>query len=252
MEITVLGCSGSVPGPDSPASGYLIEADGWRLGVDLGFGALGSMLSVLDPVELDALLLSHLHADHCADVSALTVLLRHRPGSGRNEKLPVYAPDEPEARLVAALAPTTERRQHDTLSDVYTFHQLGEDTITVGPFSITCRQVAHSVPTYGFRVTCGSATLTYTGDSGPCPQLDELAAGADVLLAEASGLDVDTTADHLSGTQAGSLAERAHVGRLVVTHVPPWVNQHAVRTEAASAYSGDSVLAHRWQHITIP
>ncbi|HEY7597041.1 MAG TPA: MBL fold metallo-hydrolase, partial [Actinophytocola sp.] len=95
MLLTVLGCSGSAPGPHAACSGYLVEADGFLLGVELGNGTLAELQAVRDPFALDALLFSHLHPDHCADFSALTVLRRYHPAPSRDPRvprLPVHAP----------------------------------------------------------------------------------------------------------------------------------------------------------------
>ena len=95
MKITVLGCSGSVPGPGLPTSGYLVEADGFRIVADLGAGTFGKLQTHCSPFDLDAVLLSHLHLDHCADFAALTTFRRHHPRPPYDpsvRKLPVHAP----------------------------------------------------------------------------------------------------------------------------------------------------------------
>ena len=79
MLLTVLGCSGSAPGPRAPTSGYLVECRGVRLVIDLGNGTLAELSARMNPFDIDALLFSHLHADHCADFSALVVLRRYHP-----------------------------------------------------------------------------------------------------------------------------------------------------------------------------
>ena len=102
------------------------------------------------------------------------------------------------------------------------------------------------MPAYGFRVTAGGKTLAYTGDTGPCPALDELAAGADLLLAEASFRHGDDNPAnlHLTGRQAGELAGRHRVERLVLTHVPPWHRVDDLVREADDVYrDGELVRA---------
>ena len=81
MKLTVIGCAGSAPGPKSPASCYLVEHDGFRLVLDLGNGAFGPLQGLLDPATIDAVFLSHLHADHCLDVAPFVVWHRY---SGRS------------------------------------------------------------------------------------------------------------------------------------------------------------------------
>jgi ribonuclease BN (tRNA processing enzyme) len=254
--LTVLGCSGSVPGPNAPASGYLVEADGVRLSVDLGNGTLAALQGRdHDPFAVDALLLSHLHPDHCADFAALTVLRRYHPAppyDPRQHRLPVYAPAEAPGRLAAAYAPDATELAGTDLSDVYSFHPLADETLDIAGFSVTAARVCHPCEAYGLRFERGGRTLCYSGDSGPCPALVDLAAGADVLLAEASWTHApDRPADmHLSGREAGELATRAGVGRLLLTHVLPWTDSAAVLAEARAAFTGPADLAE--QDATYP
>lgn len=241
--LTVLGCSGSAPAPGAPASGYLLEADGYRLGIELGNGTLAELP---DPFALDALMFSHLHPDHCADFSALTVLRRYHPAAPAGQ-LPVYAPTEAPSRFAAAYSPDEAERLSADLSDVYSFHALCIGTRQIGPFEVRAAAAAHPCEAYCFRISCGGRTLVYTGDTGAFAGLAPFAAGADVLLAEASWT---SSADrpvalHLSGTEAGALAAAAGVGRLLITHVPPWTDKAAVFAEAQEAFGGPAELVVR-------
>ncbi|MET0133101.1 MAG: MBL fold metallo-hydrolase [Kibdelosporangium sp.] len=247
MLLTVLGCSGSVPGPNSPASGYLLEADDFLMAMDLGNGTLAELQCHCDPFLLGALLLSHLHPDHCADFTALTVFRRYHPKPSKDpraHRLPVYAPSEAPQRFANAYAPDAAELAYTELSDVFDFQPLREATVEIGPFEVTALRVVHPCEAYGFRVTYGGRSLVYTGDSAPCEALDKLAEGADVLLAEASWTHGPDRPEglHLSGREAGELAYRASVRRLLVTHVPPWTDREAVLAEARLAYQGDAQL----------
>jgi ribonuclease BN (tRNA processing enzyme) len=241
VRLTILGCSGSIPGPNAAASGYLIEADGFLLGIELGNGTLAQLQSVRDPFDLDALVLSHLHPDHCADFSALTVLRRYHPNPPyprRPRQLPVYAPVDAPSRLANAYAPNELERADTDLSDVYAFHPLSGEPVRVGPFEVSAVEVDHPTPAFGLRVRHDGRTVAYTGDTGPCSALDELARGVDVLLSEASWTHRPERPSgvHLSGRQAGELARRAGVGRLLLTHIPPWTDRDAVFTEAVTVF----------------
>lgn len=243
VRMTILGCSGSIPGPDTAASGYLLEADGFVLGLELGNGTLSRLQAVRNPFDLDALVLTHLHPDHCADVSALTVLRRYHPDPPydvRPRRLPVYAPAETPTRLANAYAPHEAERLTTDLSDVYDFRTLTTRAVTVGPFELTAVRVDHPTEAFGVRLSAGGRTLAYTGDTGPCAALTELAKGADVLLSEASWTDAADrpTGVHLSGRQAGEVAARAGVGRLLLTHIPPWTDRAAVLAEARAEFGG--------------
>jgi len=243
----VLGCSGSAPGPHAPSSGYLLEAEGFTLGVELGHGTLAELQAVRDPFELDALVFSHLHPDHCADFTALTVLRRWHPAPSVDpwrHRLPVYAPKEAPSRFAAAYAPDQREREEADLSDVYDFHPLAPGARDIGPFAVTAAELVHLCETYGFRFDHGGRTLAYTGDTGVCDTLDELVAGVDTLLGEASWTHSDDRPKgvHLSGRELGEVATRAGVGRLLITHVTPWTDPNAVLAEAKAAYDGDVAL----------
>lgn len=252
VRLTVLGCSGSVPGPDIPASGYLISDDiddnPIRLVVDLGNGTLARLQTIVDPFAIDALLFSHLHSDHCADFSVLTVLRRYHPAppyNTRAHRLPVYGPSDTCGRLTAAYACNAEEIAETKLTEVFEFHQHTTTPVDIAGFTVTATPVDHVCEAYGMRIERGARSIAYTGDTGPCDALDALADGVDTLLAEAAWTDHPSrpTGLHLSGRQAGELAARAGVGRLVVTHVQPWVDASAVLAEAKAAFQGDVVLA---------
>lgn len=233
-----------MPGPNSAASGYVVEADGFVLGLDLGNGTLAQLQALRDPFDLDALVLSHLHPDHCADMTALTVLRRYHPAppyDPMRRRLPVHAPEQAPARLANAFAADETERGEADLSDVYDFHALSKGTRRLGPFDVVTVPMDHPTPAFGVRLSHGGRTLAYTGDTGSCDELDKLAAGVDVLLAEASWTDApDRPAGvHLSGRQAGELAARAGVGRLLLTHIAPWTDPAAVLAEARGAFGGD-------------
>ncbi|MPZ65813.1 MAG: MBL fold metallo-hydrolase [Pseudonocardiaceae bacterium] len=240
MRLTVLGCSGSVPGPDSPASGYLLRAGGIAVALDLGNGTLGALQRVLDPFDLDALVLSHLHPDHCADVPSLVVYRRYHPEPPHRRRLPLHAPTEAPTRLAAASATSAAELATTDLFDVFDFRPLGPRTIHIGGFEIVTAEVAHPCEAYAIRVSHGGHSLVYTGDTGPCDHLAGFAAGTDVLLAEASWPHrADNPAGvHLSGREAGELAAASGSGRLLLTHVPPWTSPQQVLGEARTAHDG--------------
>jgi ribonuclease BN (tRNA processing enzyme) len=243
VRLTILGCSGSVPGPGKAASGYLIEAEGFLLGLDFGNGTFAELQARHDPFALGALVLSHLHPDHCADFGALTVLRRYHPAPPFDvhaRKLEVHAPENAPARLAKAYAPNDVELAETDFSDVFSFHALNSETARVGPFEVRAIPVNHPTEAFGVRISHGGRTLAYTGDTGPCANLDELAHGADVLLAEATWTDAPERPPgvHLSGKQAGALARRAGAGQLLLTHIAPWSDAAAILAEANAEFPG--------------
>ena len=221
MRLTVVGCSGSGPGPTSAASCYLVEHDGFRLVLDLGNGAFGPLQAHVDPGDVDAVFLSHLHADHCLDVAPFVVWHRYAAGT-RPPRVPLHAPIGADRRLALAYS-----EEGDPLTDVFDFVFVGPGSFSLGPFEVTTARTAHPVECYAIRLDVGGRSLVYTGDTGPSPAVVALARGADVLLAEAAHPQVEglPAALHLTGRQAGEHAAEAGVGRLLLTHVPAWVDR---------------------------
>lgn len=248
MRLIVLGCSGSGPGPTSPASGYLLDTGDAHLVMDLGNGTFGALQRHLDPWTLDAVLFSHLHPDHCADFSALVVHRRYHPRppfDARARRLPVHAPAEAPTRFAAAYAPSSAELAETVLTDVFDFHPHTDGgRVQVAGATVTASRVDHPCDAYGLRVEHDGRSLVFSGDTGPCAGLVELARGADVLLCEATWPHVLPSWDepprgvHLSGRQAGEHAAAAGVGRLLLTHVPPWFDGQELLAEAKAAYDG--------------
>lgn len=258
LRVTVVGCSGSVPGPDSPGSCYLVQADGadrtWSLVMDLGGGALGPLQRYIDPLDLDAVLLSHLHPDHCLDLTGLYVLHRHRPARGPADdrrRMPVFAPEGADQRLARAYGVAAA----ESVDGVFDFGVLADRVrFQVGPLQVTAVAVNHPVPTFGFRIETGHAVLAYTGDTDDCAALDELMTGADLVLADSAFVEGrDTQPDvHLSGRRAGRAATRAGgVGTLVLTHLPPWNDPDVCRAEAQQTWSRGLRVATQGAHYQI-
>lgn len=241
MKLTIVGCSGSFPGPDSPSSCYLLEAEGFRLVLDLGNGALGALQRYADLADIDAICLSHLHADHCLDVCAYHVVRTYSP-HGPFGRLPIYAPADAPRRLAAAYGMPDE----PGLDTTFSFHALSPGTLRIGPFDVTVAPMNHPVETYGFRVSYGGASVAYSGDTGECTELVNLAKDADVLLCEASFLDEPglPAGLHLNGRQAAEHAARAGVGTLVLTHLVPWYDRRRILDDAGrGGFTGRIQLA---------
>ncbi|MEU8619234.1 MBL fold metallo-hydrolase [Streptomyces sp. NPDC048623] len=242
MKLTVVGCSGSFPSAESACSSYLVEADGFRLLLDMGNGALGELQRHIGLYDLDAIFLSHLHADHCIDMCGYFVARYYRHDGGRCPAIPVYAPEGAEQRLTTAYADTPTP---GAMGEVFDFRTLASGSFEIGPFQVRTEKVSHPVEAYAIRVEHAGRVLTYSGDTGVCDALDELAADADLFLCEASfthGKE-DIPALHLNGREAGAHATRAAARRLVLTHIPPWTDGEQNLADAREVYGGPAELA---------
>ncbi len=243
MKLTVVGCSGSYPGPDSPASCYLLESSRegrtWRILLDLGSGALGALHRYVDPLAIDGVFLSHLHADHCLDLTGFYVLRKYHP-TGHKPRIPVWGPEGTADRMARAYdLPTDPGMRHE-----FEF-RTHDGPVEVGPFSVEPIPVEHPVAAFGLRVTADGRTLGYSGDTGPCAGFDEVAKDVDLLLAEASfnSREDNPTKLHLTGAECGDAATRSGSRRLVLTHVPPWHDPQDALVEARATYAGEIELA---------
>jgi ribonuclease BN (tRNA processing enzyme) len=264
VKLTIIGSSGSFPGPGSPASCYLVTADGpspdgtgtktWRILMDLGNGSLGTLQRYMALDDIDAVLLSHLHPDHCMDLCGLHVAIRWNPYGWKGvPRVPVYGPAATAGRMAIAYGLDPE----PGMQEEFDFHswQAGVP-VTVGPFTVTPVPVRHPIDeAYALRVeTTGAGTdgtpehqvLTYSGDTDSCAGLVEAARGADLFLCEAAfqeGRDDGIDGVHLTGRRAGQMATEAGARRLLLTHLPVWTDPLAASIEARETYAGDLAVA---------
>jgi ribonuclease BN (tRNA processing enzyme) len=236
VRLWVLGRSGGYPRPGEACSGYLVESGDLRVLVDLGHGVLSRLLLRVDVYRLDAVVLSHLHPDHVADLPALRVALRwgRRPPSWRG-RLPVLAPAgaaEYFAHVVGE--PTLEELDFYGLPD--------SESVDLDGLRLRFRRTRHPVETYAVRVEGPGGVLVYTADTAPSEAVAELGSGADLLLAEATlseaYADRAEAAGHMTGAQAGALARAAGARRLLLTHFFPTTDPQESVTAAQKAFGG--------------
>lgn len=246
VQISVLGGCGAWPEAGSACSGFLVEDEGFRLLLDAGYATFPRLLELIPAAALDAVLISHGHPDHCAD---LNPLLRARAlVDDPPPALPVYAP--PRA-LDAVLA--LDRPGMLDLAIALQEFEPGR-TLSIGPFDVATRLLPHWLPNAGVRLAAGGTVMAYTGDSGPDPAVVDLARGADLLIAEATYVEQvpdDGAAFLTSAAQAAVQAAQAGSGRLLLTHLSPGTDAARAAAVAERAFTGHIDVARSGLHITL-
>jgi ribonuclease BN (tRNA processing enzyme) len=240
MELTVLGGCGAWPTATQPCSGYLIVSEGFRLLVDPGYATFPALLGHGAAEEIDAVLVSHGHPDHCADINPLLRARALRDDDALPAPLPLYAPP---GALDAVLA----LDRAGMLADAYSLHEFvpGAD-FEIGPLRVETRLLPHSVPNAGVRLTDPHGTvLVYTGDTGPSPLVPELAHGADLLLSDATHPEVVLADDGLllTARQAGEYAAQAGAAELMLTHLWPGTPHADAIRAARDSFTGPLSVA---------
>lgn len=249
MRLTVVGCAGSYAGPDSPASCYLVQAEQggrtWSVLLDLGNGALGALQRYVGLDAVDAIVISHLHPDHCADIAGYYIVRTFHP-DGAMPPLAVHAPAGAAARL-SRIHAVADEEGDEHLRQRFDFHDMAhEQSFTVGPFTITPHRVEHPVEAYGMRIEADGAVLAYTGDTDTSPNLLGLLTGSTLALTDSAFIDGrdEAVGIHLSGSRAARAAvDAGGVDRLMLTHIPAWNDPEVCRAQAAEIWSGEVELA---------
>ena len=254
MKLTIVGCSGSLSGPDSAASSYLVQAPYqdriFSLLLDCGPGAMGALYRYLDPREVDAIALSHLHADHCLDLCGYYVAALYSPNAPW-PRCPVYAPANAASRIAQAYEVPNGDSGASELGPSIAEHfdwRIWQPSQRIGPFTVRTVRVNHPVEAYAIRVQEDNprgGAMVYSGDTGLSEALVQLANGVDLLLVESAFLDHPDNPHgmHLSGAQAAAIGQDAGVAAIVLTHIPPWHDPDRVLAEATPHFDGPVSLA---------
>jgi ribonuclease BN (tRNA processing enzyme) len=235
LTLTVLGCDGTYAGPGGACSGYLVRSETTSLWVDAGSGTLSALQRHVALADLDAVIVTHAHPDHCLELPVLRNALRFGVGV--------------EGLAVVTTAEVRDLVEHLTGGAEPTFAWqvvTGGDTLDLGDLHCTFAGTDHPVETLAVRVDHDSHSLVYTADTGPRFTLAGLvpAGGVDLALCEATvPADREGEAPHLSGRQAGTIAAAAGARRLVLTHLAPGSDPVARRAEAATTYDGPITVA---------
>lgn len=250
LKLTVLGKSPAWQDADGACSGYLLEAGGARVLLDCGNGVFGKLRKYRDYVDVDAILISHLHADHFFDLVPYAFALIHAP---RQQPVPVDRwPGTDSPARPKLYSPPGSRAVFRKVSGMWGLENLVDDAfemyeydssrqIQIGDISIGFREVPHFIQTHAIGVDLpGGRRVVYGADCSPNDALVEFAEGADLLLAEATLPRAERTGfrGHLTPAEAGQHAARAGVGKLVVTHFSDELDEDWVLSEARREFAG--------------
>jgi ribonuclease BN (tRNA processing enzyme) len=230
LNVTVLGCSGSYPGPGGACSGYLVDDGTTRIWMEAGSGTMANLQRYCTFDELDAIVLSHEHPDHWSDLEGWAIVWQYRL---ERSDFPVYAP--------AGLREHTYKPD----SPAFAWHEVaGGDTVRIGTMDLTFSKTDHGPNTLAVRVDAGGRSLGYSADTGPAWSLAALGPGLDLVLCEATvPIEEEHTMQHLSARQAGSSARCAGAGRLVLTHLWSTLDPEQARRDGAEAFGGPVEVA---------
>ncbi|MEU0807930.1 MBL fold metallo-hydrolase [Streptomyces sp. NPDC005970] len=237
LRLTVLGCATPYPSVDNPCSGYLVSSGDTRIWVDAGTGTLGPLQRHVRLDELDAIWISHLHADHSADLltayyGALFADIQLAA------PIPLYGPPGIADRLAHFLTNTSERSPVESAFAIDELHDGHQ--VRVGALTLTSRAVAHGIPAFALRAEAEGRSLVYSGDTAPCAGLTSLAEGCDVLLCEAESAERPSTGEQVHHTpeDTGDTARAAGAGRLIVTHVGRFLTPQQAVARASARFPG--------------
>jgi ribonuclease BN (tRNA processing enzyme) len=234
---TTLG-SAPYPRPDEPCSGYLLQGDGANVLVDVGGGVLAALQNYINLDDLHAVWISHLHADHFADMPLLYYAWAYSQTSMR--KIPVLGP----AGWAKRVEDFVKSASAHHMSDIFQVVELKDRGIAeIGKLKIQARAVEHGVPAFGLTARLGDSSLAYTGDSGPCDNLVALAEGVRVLVSEVGTDAIEIPSVHCSPEDAGITAQHAGVRRLILTHLSPNLSEEEAIERAAEQYRGPIEVA---------
>lgn len=235
MKLTCIGRYGPYPRAGASCSCYLLQVNEKNIVIDMGCGSLTKLLGLLRVADIDALVLSHLHADHMGDVLTLRYALDASKKMGqRQQSLPVYLPGQPETE--SGLISKHGMIDAHLISDGMNANICGVD--------VTFSLMPHAVPSYAMKFCAEGKTFVYSGDTKENDKLAPFAAGTDLLLMEAAYLSRDKTpgAPHVDAIEAGRIALNGQVKRMLVTHIFPEYNENDILNEVRESFPSAELI----------
>lgn len=235
MKVTVVGYWGGYPAKDGATSAYLVETNGFSLLIDIGSGALSKLQLFKNIDEIDAVIISHYHHDHIADLGVLQYAKRvHYYVTGQENTLPIYGHTEDQAAFQRLTSEYTK-------GIGYEIHR----PLQIGPFTLTFLKTKHPVTCYGMRITDGKCTMVYTADTAFQEQWISFSRHADLLITDCNFFAGQNAkqAGHMTSEEGATIADLAQVKALLLSHLPQKGNLEQLRREASQIYPGTIYLA---------
>ncbi|PIC63778.1 hypothetical protein CSV79_10080 [Sporosarcina sp. P13] len=244
MNITTLGIWGGYPKANSATSSFLIEHDGFHCLIDCGSGVLASLQNHIALDQLDAIVISHYHADHIADIGSLQYsrLIQYYLGQP-SPTLPIYGHTQDEEQFTKL----SYKGQTEGVEIT------AEQSVKIGPFTVSFCPTVHPVYCLAIKFTVEGKSAVFTADTEWTDALIPFAQHADILISEANLYEehIGISPGHLAGSQAGTLAQQAEVGQLVLTHLPHHGNIQDILNEAKKTFTGSVELAEAGKVYTL-
>ena len=249
VSVTVCGSAGTHVGPGRACSSYLLSAGGHRVVLDLGNGSLANVQRVCDVADLDAVVVSHQHPDHFADVYSLYYALRFHPDGPHS--VGGYAPAGTSAFALQLLATDATEQ----FGRIVALETVGAgDVVREGPMRLEFFRARHPIETLAVRVEVGGVVIAYSADTAPAPEIVDCARGADLFICDATWLERQRPLPegvHMTGVEAGKAAAEAGVHRLLLSHILPCLDPDETFAEAAGAFDGELLLAEDLQELRL-
>ena len=244
MKLTIIGYWGGYPKINGASAGYLLEHNGYQLLLDCGSGVLSKLQNVLPPENLNAVILSHYHPDHIADIGVLQHARLIQGFLGKKmDNLPIYG------HMLDKLEFSKLTYKEITKGIAYDPDRV----LDLGPFKINFLKTNHPAPCYAMRIEADGKSLVYTGDSSFKEEFIEFSKDADLLLCECNfyGSQNGSSAGHMNSYDAGRLAAGALARQLMLTHLPHYGDIEQLILEASTQYTGIIKLADEFLTISL-
>ncbi|RHW50185.1 MBL fold metallo-hydrolase [Bombilactobacillus bombi] len=238
MKLTVLGYYGGYPYRGQATSGYLVQEQGFNLLLDCGSGVLNSLMTVIDPLQLDAVLLTHYHHDHMADLGVLQYYWQLKTGKKKHPQLTIYGHTQDPLNFASLTMPN--------VSQGLAYSEL--QSLDLGPFTITFLKTIHPVPAFATKIVSkkDNKIFVFTSDTAYFEGLIEFSQQADLLVTDTNfGAAKKGQIWHMTSQQSGKLAQDAHVQRLVISHLPQEYSLDKLQRETQQAAGDIAVIRAR-------